>query len=73
MLAWLAHSLQELSAVYQGIRGVKILLVLGEVPQALSYCVDSETIRLRNDLTGGQYVISEWIQTVPQPPRLLCP
>jgi len=72
-LVLLASSLQELSVVYQWVRGVKILLVPSEVPQALSNCLDSDPIRMRNGLKRGQHVIRKWIQIVPQLPGLLCP
>lgn len=65
MLVLLAHSLQELSVVSQGVRGVKVLLILGEVPHAFSYCVDSDPIGVRNGLKGVQYVIRKWVQKVP--------
>ena len=54
-----AHSLQALSAVYQGVRGVTILLVAREVPQTLSYCFDNDPISVRNGLKGYQHAINK--------------
>ena len=58
-LALLAHPLQEVSAACKGVRGVKILLVLGELPQTFGYCVDNCPIGERDGLQRNQYVISK--------------
>ena len=46
----LAHSLPELSVRYQGVRNVRILLVLSEESQTFGYCVDGDLISERNGL-----------------------
>ena len=55
----MAHSLQALSVVCQGVRGVTILLVLREVPQTLGYCFDNDPIGVRNGLEGDQHAINK--------------